>query len=196
MRELDETDLGILRLLVADARRPYSDIAKQVDVSPPTVSDRVERLEELGVIERFTLDIDQSKLNDGVSVLIDIDLKPGAVRGIKHSLAEAEQVEHVFSTADASVVVQATVRQDEVQAMLADAIEMEKVIDYDVRLLADSQWSPQIDGAEFAPDCDECGNTVDNEGESVRIDGQLHHFCCSSCRSNFQNRYERLKESA
>jgi DNA-binding Lrp family transcriptional regulator len=196
MRELDETDLGILRLLVADARRPYSEIANEVDVSPPTVSDRVERLEELGVIERFTLDIDRSKLNDGVSVLIDIDLRPGAVGDIKHRLAEIEQVEHVFATADASIVVQATVRQDEVQAMLADAIEMETVTDFDVRLLADTQWNPQVNGVEFAPDCDECGNTVDSEGESVRIDGQLHHFCCSSCRSNFEDRYRQMKESA
>lgn len=196
MRELDDTDLGILRLLVADARRPYSEIANQVDVSPPTVSDRVERLEELGVIERFTLDIDRSKLNDGISVLIDIDLEPGAVGDIKHRLAEVEQVEHVFATADASIVVQATVRQDEVKAMLADAIDIDKVIEFDVRLLADSHWNPQVDGAEFAPDCDECGNTVDSEGESVRIDGKLHHFCCSSCRSNFQDRYEELKESA
>ena len=195
MHELDETDLGILRLLVADARRPYSEIADQVDVSPPTVSDRVERLEEMGIIERFTLDIDRSKLSNGVSVLIDVDLRPGAVGDIRHRLAELEQVEHVFAAADASVVMQATVHEGEVQAMLADAIDVEKVIQYDVRLLAESFWNPEVDGAEFAPDCDECGNTVTSEGESVRIDGQLHHFCCSSCRSNFEERYQHLKES-
>ncbi|WP_135819580.1 AsnC family transcriptional regulator [Halostella litorea] len=196
MHELDDTDLGILRLLAADARRPYSEIAERVGVSPPTVSDRVDRLEELGVIERFTLDIDRSKLSDGVSVLVDVDLRPGSVGDVKRRLAEVDEVEHVFATADAGVVAKATVRPDEVGAMLADAVDADQVRDYDVRLLADAERSPQVDAAEFAPNCDECGDTVTADGESVRIDGRLHHFCSSACRSDFAERYEPLEDPA
>lgn len=196
MYELDDIDLGILQRLAGDARRPYSEIAEQVGVSPPTVSDRVERLEEVGVIERFTLDIDRSKLHDGVAVLVDVDLRPGSVGDVKRRLAEADVVEHVFATADAGVVAKATVRPDEVGALLADAIDLDRVRDYDVRLLADAEWSPRVDTAEFAPDCDECGTTVTGEGESVRIDGRFHHFCCSSCRNDFQECYRSKTGSA
>jgi DNA-binding Lrp family transcriptional regulator len=47
MRDLDETDLEILQLLLSDARRPYSDIAETVGLSAPAVSDRVSRLREI-----------------------------------------------------------------------------------------------------------------------------------------------------
>ncbi|MFC6725497.1 Lrp/AsnC family transcriptional regulator, partial [Halobium palmae] len=60
MRDLDDTDREILRLLLANARRPYSDIAEHVGLSAPAVSDRVERLQELGVVRGFTLDLDRS----------------------------------------------------------------------------------------------------------------------------------------
>ncbi|MFB6083699.1 MAG: Lrp/AsnC family transcriptional regulator, partial [Halorientalis sp.] len=47
MRGLDETDREILDILLSDGRRPYSDIAEAVDLSPPAVSDRIDRLQEL-----------------------------------------------------------------------------------------------------------------------------------------------------
>ena len=64
MRDIDDTDRELLRLLLEDARRPYSELAEAVDLSPPAVSDRVDRLVELGVIERFTLGLDRSRLAD------------------------------------------------------------------------------------------------------------------------------------
>ncbi len=51
MRNLDETDLEILELLTEDARRPYKEIAEQVGLTPPAVSDRTSRLEDQGIIQ-------------------------------------------------------------------------------------------------------------------------------------------------
>lgn len=51
MSKLDQKDIEILQLLQEDARRPYSEIANKVDLSPPTISDRVERLKEHGVVK-------------------------------------------------------------------------------------------------------------------------------------------------
>lgn len=51
MRDLDETDRQILRLLLENGRRPFSGIAETVGLSPPAVSDRVDRLESLGDAE-------------------------------------------------------------------------------------------------------------------------------------------------
>lgn len=48
MTGLDDIDREIPQLLMEDARRPYRVIAEQVDRSPPLVSDRIERLRDVG----------------------------------------------------------------------------------------------------------------------------------------------------
>lgn len=74
MHDLDETDLEILELLMSDARRPWRDIAEIVDLSAPAVSDRVARLQEMGILRRFTLDVDRSQLREGVPVLLSLTM--------------------------------------------------------------------------------------------------------------------------
>lgn len=194
MRQLDDTDQEIIRLLVEDARRPYNEIAETVGLSPPTVSDRVERLQEIGIIRRFTADLNQEILIDGLSLLVTVNAKPGHVDGIKGSLASFDGVEHIFVTADAHIVCKANLHERAVETLLSDAIEEDAVRDYDVQLLVDEEWNPQPGTIDFAPDCVECGNTVTSEGESTRIEGELYHFCCPSCKSQFAERYERLQE--
>jgi len=44
--ELDETDRAILRILQEDARTPFSEVARRIDMSSATVHDRVNRMEE------------------------------------------------------------------------------------------------------------------------------------------------------
>ncbi|NHN61532.1 MULTISPECIES: AsnC family transcriptional regulator [Halorussus] len=196
MRELDETDLEILQLLVADARRPYNEIADAVDLSPPTVSDRIDRLKELGVVRRFTADLDRSLLSEGVAVLVDLRVEPGRVSEVRSGVEDIDGVEHVFVTAGGNVVFHARLRDGAVEPLLADALDTDAISEYDVRLLTDSAWHPEPRGVEFALECDECGNSVTNEGESARIDGDLYQFCCSSCRTRFEEQYEELKEAA
>lgn len=196
MRELDETDLEILQLLVADARRPFNDIADAVNLSPPTVSDRIDRLREIGVIRRFTVDIDRSLLSEGVAVLVDLHVEPGRVGAVRESVEEIESVEHLFVTADGHVIFHARLLDGAVEPLLDDAIDTDSVREYEVKLLSDSAWNPRPEGVEFALECDECGNTVTSEGESVRIDGELHQFCCSSCKARFEEQYEELQEAA
>lgn len=196
MKTLDETDLGILRLLVDDSRRPYSDIADEVDVSAPTVSDRIDRLEELGIIESFTLEIDRTKISNGIDVLIDVTLKPNVDDRVVDRFGAVEQVEHVFRTADSHLFASATVAPDRVRAVLAEAIDVELVEEYRVHIVEERAWSPTIGDAELALSCDECNNTVTSEGVSLRLDGDLYHFCCPTCRSSFQERYATLADSA
>jgi len=182
MPQLDDTDLEILRLLVANARRPYSEIADKVGVSPPTVSDRIDRLQELGVIRRFTLDVDRSTLDAGIQVLIDVSTAPGTTEDVAESLASQNVVEHVYATADGSVVAHATVPEDAVHEVLEESVATENVESFDVRLLTDEQWTPEVSGAAFALECAVCGDEVTSQGETARIDGEFVAFCSSSCR--------------
>jgi DNA-binding Lrp family transcriptional regulator len=194
--QLDETDAEILRLLVEDGRRPYSDIAAAVDLSAPAVRDRIDRLREVGIIRRFTVDVDRSQLHAGVPVMVDVAAEPAAVETVRSDLVTADGVEHVFVTADGNVVFPATVRDGDVSTFLDTHVNRQDVREHEVELLTDVDWAPQVAGAEFAVECAECGNTVTAEGETATIDGSRYHFCCGSCQDRFVDRYEEFAAGA
>ncbi|WP_267643849.1 Lrp/AsnC family transcriptional regulator, partial [Haloarchaeobius amylolyticus] len=59
---LDEVDRGILFALQEDARNTTIDeIAQQVEVSPSTVRNRIDRLEDEGIIEGYYIKVDYEK---------------------------------------------------------------------------------------------------------------------------------------
>lgn len=192
MRDLDETDMEILMLLDENARRPFSDIGEVVGLSGPAVSDRVTRLQEAGVINRFTVDVDRSQLHAGVPIFVQVT---GAsdVDNLKDQIGDADAVEHIFVTADGDVWFYARAQIQNVRRWLGDLLAGDDV-DYTVTLIDEIEWRPSLTGTEFALTCAECSNTVDSEGRSASIDGQIYHFCCPSCQSRFQDRYDRLEE--
>jgi Lrp/AsnC family transcriptional regulator for asnA, asnC and gidA len=63
--KMDNVDKHILRDLVKDARKPYTEIAKELRVSPGTIHVRVKKLEQLGIIKGTSLQIDYTKLGYG-----------------------------------------------------------------------------------------------------------------------------------
>ncbi len=192
MQPLDETDLEILRLLVADARRPYREIAEEVELSAPAVSDRVSRLREQGVIRQFTVDVDRQQLREGTPVLVELDVEPEAVRSVKAAVADLDAVEHLYVTVDNTVTFHANAPGD-VGAWLDRVLVTAGVRDVSVSLLSDSRWSPTVGATDFAMVCDECGNTVTSEGVTTRVGGDVKQFCCPSCESRFIDRYEELQ---
>lgn len=193
MRELDETDMEILSLLAADARRPFSEIGDEVGLSGPAVSDRVTRLEEAGVIEGFTVDVDRAQLRAGVPVLVRFENDSTEADRLRNRVADADGVEHVFVTASGEVWLYGRAEGRDVRRWV-DGLRGDLAVSYDVTLIDEFEWVPSLDGAEFAVTCVECGNTVDSEGESTRIGGDVYHFCCPSCRGQFEERYRRLEE--
>ncbi|MCQ2740134.1 MAG: Lrp/AsnC family transcriptional regulator [bacterium] len=59
---LDETSLKILALLQRNARISYSEIGRKIGLSTPSVKERVQKLEEHGVITGYVTKIDNAKL--------------------------------------------------------------------------------------------------------------------------------------
>lgn len=196
MRGLDDTDREILQLLLEDGRQPYSEIAEAVDLSAPAVSDRVDRLRELGLIRRFTVDIDRGLLREAFPVLVTVQCAPASGRQVHDRLSSREAVEHAFRTADDTVVCTATVPNGEVSSLFDGSFPMDAVREYDVQVLGESAWTPHLENAELALECVECGNTVSQEGEHERLDGTLYHFCCASCRASFLDQYEEFRDGA
>ena len=196
MRDLDETDRELLRLLLEDGRRPYSELADEVGLSAPAVSDRIDRLRELGVVERFTVDIDRSRLRDGVRVAVTLGVTPGETAAVREALASVDGVEHVFATADSRLFVVASVPDGDVERHLTAAFDTGAIEDVSVAPRVAADWHPALGEATLGLECAECGNTVTSEGVTATLDGERYEFCCGSCEARFVERYEELKEGA
>ena len=60
--DIDNIDQEILSILIADAKTPYSEIAKRIYVSGGTVHGRMRKLEHMGIVKGSTLVIDRQNL--------------------------------------------------------------------------------------------------------------------------------------
>ena len=63
MADKKNMDKEILKLLSEDSRQSYRELAKQLDLSHVSVSNKVKNLEEIGVIKGYTTIIDPDKMN-------------------------------------------------------------------------------------------------------------------------------------
>lgn len=194
MVELDDTDAEILQLLLEDGRRSYTDIGERVGLSSPSVSNRVERLEELGVIEGFTVNVDRSILTAGDSVLIEIETRPGETDDVVESLAEVDSIESVLQSVDTRVTVYAYMNDRELDRLFSEVLDARRLEGYEVRKISTSIWNPKVDRGDLAIECVECGRAIHDEGVTVEVGEERYYLCCTSCESLFRERYRELED--
>ena len=105
---LDDLDVKILRLLNADARRSFRDIAKAVDASLSTVSNRVRKLEEEGIITGYAPILAESRLGYDVLSVVGVKIHKGKLLDVQRRIAKDDRVTHVYDVTgewDSIVVV-------------------------------------------------------------------------------------------
>jgi len=93
--KLDEVDRGILDHLRENARMTFVDIGKALGVSDATVYNRVKRLTEMGVIKKFTIEVDEVAMGRGTSGFILVSVKPGTVKEVSKQLVKIERINEI-----------------------------------------------------------------------------------------------------
>ncbi|WP_074406257.1 Lrp/AsnC family transcriptional regulator [Aquimarina megaterium] len=74
---LDNIDHKIINRLKDNSRASYVEIGRQIGLSPSSVRERIQKLEDLGVIKGYRLELDNKKLGFGIEVLIMLKLFSG-----------------------------------------------------------------------------------------------------------------------
>lgn len=77
--KIDNVDLKILEILMQDAKKPYTEVAKKAFVSGGTVHVRMSKMEEAGVVEKTTLKVNYAKLGYDITAFIGIFLQKSAL---------------------------------------------------------------------------------------------------------------------
>jgi Lrp/AsnC family transcriptional regulator for asnA, asnC and gidA len=77
--EIDRVDLKIIDILKNDASRTFVDIGKEIGVSDATVHIRVRKMISLGIINKFTINVNNNLLGYDHLAFVGIKTKPGSV---------------------------------------------------------------------------------------------------------------------
>ncbi len=92
MSRLDETDMKILSALYADSSISVPQLSKQLGLNLSVTYSRIKRLQKRGIIERFTVVVNEESLGMRGSVLAGINIDPKQRETV---LNEIEKVEGV-----------------------------------------------------------------------------------------------------
>ena len=87
----DPTNIALIRLLRDDPRVSVSELARRVKMSAPAVRERLQRLEETGVI-RWRVDVDPGALGFPVAAYVRVRPAPGQLSKIAELAQRMAQV--------------------------------------------------------------------------------------------------------
>ncbi|PTH26344.1 Lrp/AsnC family transcriptional regulator [Staphylococcus auricularis] len=93
---MDLTDRKILKMLKQDSQISLQRISKVVSLSPPAVRERIKKMKDVGIIGKYTIDIDYGALGYDINVIIEILIKNNLYSDFKLFISEQNDVEFCY----------------------------------------------------------------------------------------------------
>ncbi|MCU4751675.1 Lrp/AsnC family transcriptional regulator [Natrialbaceae archaeon A-CW2] len=135
---MDDLDRNILNILRRDARTPYTEIAEEVGTSEGTVRNRVERMNDDDVIERFTVTTRTGNVKAMIEIGVAVDVDTASIAERMAEWAEVDFVWQVSGEQDIVLVVDAADTRG-VNELITQAREQEEVVSTKTRLILDEK---------------------------------------------------------
>ena len=89
---LDAKNVKLLRLLRDDPRLGIAELARAIGMSAPAVRERLQRLEETGVIQGYRIDIDPKALGYPIAAILRVRPMPGQLSKIAELAQQMPQI--------------------------------------------------------------------------------------------------------
>jgi len=95
---IDSIDKEILNIIQRDARISNAEIARQVELAPSAVLERMRKLEDRGIIRGYSADIEPKELGFGLTAIIAVRTSECGA-GVGDQLAAIPEVQEVHEVA-------------------------------------------------------------------------------------------------
>ncbi|HDD26335.1 MAG TPA: Lrp/AsnC family transcriptional regulator [Acidilobales archaeon] len=120
---VDEKDLKILKILASNSRIPLTHLAHELRITDVAIKKRIKRLEEDGVIIRYTIVVDPEKIGYNSVAWIGINVEPGKIIAVAKKVSELSNVIFVaLASGDHEVVAEVWARNNNELAKIIEAI--------------------------------------------------------------------------
>jgi Lrp/AsnC family transcriptional regulator, leucine-responsive regulatory protein len=91
-REIDSVNVRLLGELQADARLSVAELGRRVGLSAPAVAERLQRLQDAGVITGFRTDVDPRALGYALSVVLRVRPAPRQLAKVGEVARESSEI--------------------------------------------------------------------------------------------------------
>jgi DNA-binding Lrp family transcriptional regulator len=94
--ELDEIEIKILKELQRNARLSFKELSLNTGIPKSTIYRKVKKLEEKGIIRRYTINVDESLLEGKITAFILIEIDPDRIDVVGQGLREIREITGVY----------------------------------------------------------------------------------------------------
>lgn len=89
---MDNIDRRIIEILHKDAKTPLKTLAAAVELSSPSTSERLRRLEDKGAIAGYTLRVDNTQLGYPLRAVVRINPMPGKLQVVQKLIEDTLEI--------------------------------------------------------------------------------------------------------
>lgn len=93
---IDQTDLEIIQCLQKDSRMQWKEIGEKVHLTGQAVASRIRKMEDLGIIEGFTVKLNPAKLGKPIIALISVFMKSAEHTAFQHFINRKDMIEEAY----------------------------------------------------------------------------------------------------
>ncbi len=90
--KIDKSNWLILEELQTNARVPLTEISKKVGLSSPSVAERIQKMEDAGIIEGYTAKINMEALGNSLGIYISIKIRFGQVKNFEEYVKTVPEI--------------------------------------------------------------------------------------------------------
>jgi len=95
-KRMDNLDIEILRSLNVNARKSFRDIAKELKISLGTISNRIRKMQDEGIIMGYVPLINEEKIGYDISAIIGFRISRGKLLEVQKRIAKDDRVYGVY----------------------------------------------------------------------------------------------------
>ena len=97
--KIDSIDKKIIDELRNNSRLSMSELGRKINLSSPSVTERVRRMESFGIIKKYTLEVDYNQLGFPIQCLVEATIKNGEYKAFKTYIEGLSNVEFCYRIA-------------------------------------------------------------------------------------------------
>ncbi|WML58722.1 Lrp/AsnC family transcriptional regulator [Neobacillus sp. PS2-9] len=97
--KIDDIDKKIIVELSKNSRLSMSELGRRINLSSPSVTERVRQMESFGIIKKYTLEIDYEKLGLPIQCIIEATVKNGDYKRFKNYIESLPNVDFCYRIA-------------------------------------------------------------------------------------------------